>query len=90
MFCDKIPCQIFTKIKNYLDLRTILYPIAAIKIDISGEIRLNRQYGRYVIVLTFSTVACVIPQEFQGTRTETTVAESSTERLSSLLSYPLS
>ena len=31
---------------NYLVLRIILYPIAAIKIDISGDIRLKKQYGK--------------------------------------------
>lgn len=43
---------------------------------------LKRQYGRYVIVATPSTVDCVIPHEFHGISTEVTVAESSTERLS--------
>ena len=59
-------------------------------IDMTGEMRLNRQYGRYSTVATFRTVACVIPHEFHGIRTETTVALSSTLRLRSLLSYPLS
>ena len=62
----------------------------AMKMDMSGEMRLKRQYGRYVNVLTLRTVACVIPQEFHGISTDTTVAESSTERLRSLGSYPLS
>ena len=79
-----------TKLEIYLDLRTILKPIAAIKIDMKGDNILKKQYGKYSNVATFSTVAWVIPHEFQGMSTETTVAESSTERLRSLLSYPLS
>ena len=79
-----------TNLINYLDFLTILYPIAAIKIDIKGDKRLKKQYGKYSSVATFKTVACVIPHEFQGTSTETTVAESSTERLNNLDSYPLS
>ena len=79
-----------TNLINYLDFLTILYPIAAIKIDIKGESRLKKQYGRYSKVATLRTVAWVIPHEFHGISTETTVAESSTERLRSLLSYPLS
>ena len=59
-------------------------------IDIRGEIILKKQYGRYSKVGTFKTVAWVMPQEFHGISTDTTVAESSTERLRSLLSYPLS
>ena len=84
--------QFNKKIRSYLetDLRDILKPIAAINIDINGESRLKKQYGRYSRVATFRTVAWVIPQEFQGMRTDTTVAESSTDRLRSLLSYPLS
>ena len=46
-----------TKIKNYLDLRIILKPIAAINIDIKGDRILKKQYGRYSNVATFSTVA---------------------------------
>ena len=38
-------------------LRTILYPIAAINIDINGESKLKKQYGRYSNVATLSTVA---------------------------------
>jgi hypothetical protein len=64
-----------------LILRTILYPIAAINTDIKGEIILKKQNGRYSSVGTLRTVAWVIPHEFQGISTETTVAESSTERL---------
>ena len=46
-------------------------------IDIIGLRRLKIQYGRYDIVATFSTVACVIPQVFHGMRGLVTVAESS-------------
>ena len=52
--------------KNYFILRTILYPIAEIKIDINGDIKLKKQYGKYSIVETLRTVACVIPHEFHG------------------------
>ena len=64
--------------------------VRAINIDIRGDNRLKKQYGKYSRVATLSTVAWVIPHEFQGMRTDTTVALSSTERLRSLLSYPLS
>ena len=72
-------------IRNYARLR-IFQPIAAIKMDINGEIRLKRQNGRYSAVATLSMVAWVIPQEFHGISTEHTVAESSMERLRSLFS----
>ena len=72
-------------IRNYARLR-IFQPIAAIKMDINGEIRLKRQNGRYSAVATLSMVAWVIPQEFHGISTEQTVAESSMERLRSLFS----
>mgnify|MGYP003407523995 FL=1 len=35
-----------TNIKNYFDFLAILYPIIAMKMDMSGEMRLKRQYGR--------------------------------------------
>lgn len=55
-------------------------------IDISGDIMLKKQYGRYSSVGTRRTVAWVMPQEFHGMSTEVTVAESSVARLRSRLS----
>ena len=53
---------------------------------ISGEMRLKKQYGRYVSVATPSTVDCVMPQVFHGISTDVTVAASSVVRLSRRLS----
>lgn len=49
---------------------------------IMGLMMLKKQYGKYVRVATPSTVLCVMPQVFQGTRTNVTVTESSVVRLS--------
>ena len=57
---------------------------------ISGLIMLKKQYGAYARVGTESMVAWVIPQLLHGKRGDVTVAESSTERLSSLPSKPFS
>ena len=57
-------------------------------IDIIGLRILKIQYGRYDIVATFRTVACVMPQVFHGTRGLVTVAESSALLLRSRDSYP--
>ena len=35
-----------TNIKNYFDFFAILYPIMAMRMDMRGEMRLKRQYGR--------------------------------------------
>ena len=37
-------------------LLKILYPMNAIVMDISGEMRLKKQYGKYSNVETFSTM----------------------------------
>ena len=63
-------------------------PIDAMKIDISGLIKLKKQYGMYASVETPSTVDCAIAQEFHGTSTDVTVAESSIVRLNKRDSKP--
>ena len=63
--------------------RTILYPVAAMNMLISGLRILKKQNGAYVNVGTERMVAWVMPQLLHGKRGEVTVAESSTERLRS-------
>ena len=58
------------------------------KMLMSGLMILKKQNGRYTAVGTLRIVAWVIPQLLQGNIGEVTVEESSTERLSSRLSYP--